>query len=107
MAHPHAGEQLLRIASPGTVERAIIRHHHEWFDGSGYPDGLSGDAISLEARLVAVADVYDALCSNRAYRTAWTRERTVELLRSESVTHFDTGCVEALLRAADVFEQEF
>jgi HD-GYP domain-containing protein (c-di-GMP phosphodiesterase class II) len=105
--HPHAGEQLMLVASTGTLERAIIRHHHEWFDGSGYPDGLHGGAIPLEARLVAVADVYDALCSNRAYRPAWSRERTVELLRAESGTHFDPRCVEALLRAVDLFETEF
>jgi HD-GYP domain-containing protein (c-di-GMP phosphodiesterase class II) len=105
--HPHAGEQLLMFASTGAIERAIIRHHHEWFDGSGYPDGLKGEAIPLEARLVAVADVYDALRSNRAYRAAWSRERTVELLRAEAGTHFDPHCVDALLRAADTFEREF
>jgi HD-GYP domain-containing protein (c-di-GMP phosphodiesterase class II) len=106
-SHPDAGERLLLIAGPGAVERAIIRHHHEWFDGSGYPDGLRGQAIPLEARLVAVADVYDALRSNRSYRPAWSRARTVELLRAETGTHFDPRCVESLLRVADTFEREF
>lgn len=66
-----------------------------------------GAAIPLEARLVAVADVYDALRSNRAYRTAWTRERTMWLLRNEAGTHFDPECVEAVLRVVGVFEREF
>jgi HD-GYP domain-containing protein (c-di-GMP phosphodiesterase class II) len=105
--HPDAGERLLAISRPGPIELAIIRHHHEWFDGSGYPDGLRGAAIPIEARLVAVADVYDALRSNRAYRTASTRERTEALLRAEAGTHFDPVCVEALLSVVDVFEREF
>ena len=56
---------------------------------------------------MAVADVYDALRSNRAYRPAWSRARTIELLQAESGTHFDPRCIEALLRVADTFEREF
>lgn len=105
--HPEVGEQVLVTSLSGGVERGVVRHHHEWFNGRGYPDGLEGDAIPLGARLVAVADVYDALRSNRAYRRAWTRERTTELLRAESGSHFDPQCVEAVLAVAERFEAEF
>lgn len=105
--HPEVGERMLVTSLSGGVERGVIRHHHEWFDGRGYPDGLAGDAIPLGARIVAVADVYDALRSNRAYRRAWTRERTVGLLRTEAGTHFDPACVDAVLAVAERFEAEF
>ena len=67
----------------------IIRYHHEKFDGSGYPDGLKGDNIPLEARIVAVADVYDALVSERSYKKAFSHSDACEILRRDSGTHFD------------------
>jgi HD-GYP domain-containing protein (c-di-GMP phosphodiesterase class II) len=62
----------------------IVRHHHEREDGSGYPDGLSGETIPLGARVVAVADVYDALTSERPYRRALTHAAALELLAVEA-----------------------
>ena len=62
--------------------RQIIRGHHERFDGTGYPDGLKGDEISLEGRILAVADAYDAMRSNRAYRKALTRAQAVSELKT-------------------------
>ena len=69
----------------------IARHHHEKWDGRGYPDGLKGEAIPLSARVVAVADVYDALRSPRVYKKAYTHEEAVDVMTGESPGHFDPG----------------
>jgi putative nucleotidyltransferase with HDIG domain len=71
--------------------------HHEKWDGSGYPRGLKGEEIPKAARIFAVADVYDALTSDRPYRKAWTKERTVAYIREQSGTHFDPAVVDAFL----------
>ncbi len=95
-AHTVRGWNIARRC-PQLVEAAeIIRSHHEKVDGSGYPDGLKGEAIPLEARIVAVADVWDALTWARAYKPAWPVEEAVALFRRDSGTHFDPGCVDAL-----------
>ncbi len=79
--------------------------HHEKFDGSGYPEGLSGEAIPLHGRIIAVADVFDALTSVRPYKKAWTLEDASKLLKENSGTHFDPKCIEAFFRAwNDVLE---
>jgi len=56
----------------------VVRHHHERWDGRGYPDGLAGEALPLPARIAAVADVWDALTSDRAYRAAWSAQRALD-----------------------------
>jgi HD-GYP domain-containing protein (c-di-GMP phosphodiesterase class II) len=95
--HPARGEQIvskisaLRNCLPG------IRHHHERLDGSGYPDGLSGDAITLEARIIAVADVFDAMTSDRPYRGPMSIEQALAIIRAESGVKLDTQVVRALL----------
>jgi len=99
--HAAAGEAILRPIDFGVPVATIIRHHHEKLDGSGYPDGLSGDEISLGSRVLAVIDVYDALVSDRPYRKAWTSEMALEHLRKEAGTSFDPAVVEAL---AEVLE---
>lgn len=76
--------------------RAIARSHHEHFDGSGYPDQLSGRKIPEEARIVHVADVYDALTSERPYKEAWAKERALADISEHVGTHFDPEIVEAL-----------
>jgi HD-GYP domain-containing protein (c-di-GMP phosphodiesterase class II) len=75
----------------------VIRQHHERYDGHGYPDGLVGEQISLAARIVAVADVWDALTSDRAYRTAWPPERALAHLEAGRGAHFDPRCLDAFL----------
>jgi HD-GYP domain-containing protein (c-di-GMP phosphodiesterase class II) len=75
-----------------------VRTHHERLDGSGYPHGAEGSLISLDSRILAVCDVYDALISTRVYRDAWSHEKAVDLLRKESGTSFDAKCVAALER---------
>jgi len=70
--------------------------HHERFGGGGYPDGIAGPAIPLEARIMTVCDVYDALISRRAYREPWSHERAIARIASETGTAFDPACVDAL-----------
>ncbi len=105
--HPERGDTMLAAAFNGVVERGVIRHHHERWDGSGYPDRLAAEAIPLEARIVAVADVYDALRSNRAYRPAWEREDAVSLIVEGAGTQFDPRCVAALHAVIDQWEAQY
>lgn len=73
----------------------IARHHHERFDGDGYPDRLVGRAIPLAARIAAVADVYDALISERPYKHAWSEDSAIEFVRQQAGTHFDPDVTDA------------
>jgi HD-GYP domain-containing protein (c-di-GMP phosphodiesterase class II) len=94
--HPVMGDDLLaELGYPGQIRRGV-RGHHERLDGTGYPDGLRGDALDLETRILAVADVWDALVSPRVYRPAWSRERAMALLVDEAPAAFDERCVDAL-----------
>jgi HD-GYP domain-containing protein (c-di-GMP phosphodiesterase class II)/putative methionine-R-sulfoxide reductase with GAF domain len=77
--------------------------HHEKWDGTGYPRGLKGEEIPLSARIFAVADVYDALTSDRPYRKAWTKEQALEYVRQQSGSHFDPQVVDAFLRSLGDF----
>jgi HD-GYP domain-containing protein (c-di-GMP phosphodiesterase class II) len=77
--------------------RHIAEHHHEAMDGSGYPHGLKGNKIPIEARIIAVADIFDALTSVRPYKSAWTNDRAFRYLRRLSRTKLDRDCVQALL----------
>lgn len=72
--------------------------HHEWWDGTGYPQGLKGEQIPLEARIFAVVDVYDALTSSRPYRPAWPRTQVLRHILAEAGTHFDPRVVEEFMR---------
>lgn len=94
-----------RIAEDSFLDMArdIAKCHHEKYDGSGYPAGLVGASIPLAARIAAVADVYDALASDRVYRKAWSHERTVAYIRENSGTHFDPDVVEVLAWKTDEF----
>lgn len=103
--HPTIGGQVLRrcegqVNAAGlsvfTVGIDIAEGHHEKFNGSGYPRGLSGDNIPLAARIVAVADVFDALTSKRPYKEAWPVEKALGLMRSESGKHFDPDVLLAM-----------
>ncbi len=97
--HPIIGYEILKD-SPSKFLRMgalIALGHHERFDGSGYPHGLLGDHIPLPARIVAVADVYDALTSARPYKTAWLAEDAIEYLKVHSGSHFDPAVVNAFL----------
>jgi putative two-component system response regulator len=86
-----------------TVAKEIAHWHHEKWDGSGYPDGLVGDAIPISARLMALADVFDALISKRVYKNAMTLEETRSIIEEGSGKHFDPDVTAAFLRAFEDF----
>jgi putative nucleotidyltransferase with HDIG domain len=96
--HPESGFRMLRELGFGESIRRLVLDHHERLDGTGYPRRINGTAISLDARILAVCDVYDALISNRVYREAWTHERAIALLHEEAGTKLDRRCVSALER---------
>ncbi|HWQ28608.1 MAG TPA: HD-GYP domain-containing protein [Dehalococcoidia bacterium] len=99
--HAARGDDIAsRVAALRPLRRAI-RHHHERWDGRGYPDGLAGDDIPLFARIIAVADTYDALTSPRPYRAALDREAALAELRRVRGEQLDPRCVDAFLRALD------
>jgi putative nucleotidyltransferase with HDIG domain len=103
--HPEVGEHILRPIQSLEAILPIVRHHHERWDGTGYPDGLCGKAIPLGARIVAVCDAYRAMSEDRPYRRALTEEEAQRELERGAGSHFDAHCVAALLRALDRREQ--
>ncbi len=95
--HPVYGYEMLRPIIYLRPALSIPHYHHERWDGSGYPEGLKGEAIPLEARIFAVVDAYDALTSDRPYRGAWSQEETVKYLRKQAGKEFDPTVVEKFL----------
>lgn len=102
--HTVIGAESLRKAAAKNVHGGfltmaydIARHHHEHFDGKGYPDGLAGEAIPLSARIVAVADVFDALTSRRVYKPAYDPELAYDLFQREQGAQFDPAIIQAFL----------
>lgn len=105
--HATIGYELLQGSSSRVLQAGaeIARGHHEKFDGSGYPQGLKGEDIPIFSRIVAVADVFDALTSERPYKKAWDVEAAVDFLKAGSGSHFDPACVTAFLNAWDDVQQ--
>jgi putative nucleotidyltransferase with HDIG domain len=100
-AHPEAGERMLSsVGEPDVL--AVVRSHHERFDGRGYPDGASGDSIPLPARIVAVADAFQAMIEPRPYRPARSKNAAIGELKANAGTQFDPRCVSALVGAVAV-----
>ena len=97
--HPEMGQAILSRVESLHHEANIVVSHHERLDGSGYPHGLRGDQIPLESRILAVADTYDVLVSNRPYRKAFDRERAVKILLEECGSHLWEPAVHALIRS--------
>ncbi|MBN1668048.1 MAG: GAF domain-containing protein [Anaerolineales bacterium] len=97
--HPAIGAEIMGNVRMLRSELPALAEHHERIDGQGYPNGLDGAQISLFGRIVAVADVFDALTSDRPYRAAMATEEVLDLLQRESGTHLDGFCVQALIRA--------
>jgi HD-GYP domain-containing protein (c-di-GMP phosphodiesterase class II) len=98
-AHPLIGFQILQHSPSKFVSLGaeIALSHHEKFDGNGYPRGARAGEIPLAARIVAVADVYDALTSWRPYKNAWSTEDALKYLRENKGTHFDPECIDAFI----------
>ena len=101
--HAVIGYEVLNASSSPLLKVAaeIAHTHHEKFDGSGYPRGLKGEDIPLFGRIVAVADVFDALTSERPYKKAWSIEQAKQLLKEGSGKHFDPACVDAFFTDFD------
>lgn len=87
--HTTHGMKILPNKAFFEMARAIAKHHHERWDGTGYPDKLTGENIPFAARMVAIADVFDALTSNRPYKQAWSFEKAIETLKQGAGTQFD------------------
>lgn len=110
--HAAAGAQMLKQASMVMADSRYLHigaeialTHHEWFDGSGYPNGLAGNDIPLSGRICALADVYDALTSRRPYKEAWSIERAIALIRQQAGTQFDPQVAQAFLAVIDECEK--
>ena len=99
MQHPLLGLEFLRDDSIPAGAKAVVRSHHERWDGSGYPSGLAGEEISLFARIAAVADVFDAITSERYHAPAVPKRHGVEIIRTGAGGAFDPVVVEAFLEA--------
>ncbi|MEO5332476.1 MAG: HD domain-containing protein [Magnetococcus sp. YQC-5] len=95
--HPELALKILGDNKSFETARQIAYSHHEKWNGSGYPQGLQGEEIPLPARIVAVADVFDALASDRPYKKAWSVEDAAQEIHNSSGSHFDPGVVEAFL----------
>ena len=110
--HPMIGSQALTTAQATlgassflSVACEIMETHHEKWDGSGYPDGLAGNDIPVSGRLMALADVYDALISERVYKPAFSHQQAREIIIEGSGSHFDPDVVEAFLALEDAFQE--
>jgi HD-GYP domain-containing protein (c-di-GMP phosphodiesterase class II) len=101
MQHPLLGLAFLHDDTISPAAKAVVRSHHERWDGSGYPTGLVGDEIPLFARVAAVADVFDAVTSQRHYAPAMDARHAIELIRAGSGSEFDPVVVDAFLDAVD------
>ncbi|MHB8766585.1 MAG: HD-GYP domain-containing protein, partial [Deferrisomatales bacterium] len=102
-AHTVIGYEILKGSPSKYLQTGSVLAlaHHARFDGAGYPGGLRGDEIPLMARIVAVADVYDALTSNRPYKEAWPVDEAVRYLQDQAGRQFDPACVDAFLAGLD------
>jgi putative nucleotidyltransferase with HDIG domain len=102
--HPAKGHQML-LATPGMLEAVldVCLHHHEKIDGSGYPEGLKGDQISLLARMGAICDVYDAITSNRPYKAGWCPAESLRRMAEWSKGHFDERLFAAFIKCIGIY----
>jgi len=108
--HTVVGEKVIEKIKKNSEEQAFLEHagifagtHHEKWDGSGYPRGLKGEEIPLQGRLLAIADVYDALVSNRPYKKAFTHEEAVKIITEGRGSHFDPVLTDLFLSVSDEF----
>jgi putative two-component system response regulator len=105
--HAKIGYEILNGSASRLMQAGaqIALSHHEKYDGSGYPNGLKGEEIPIYGRIIAVADVFDALTSSRPYKQAWPIEKAVAFLKDNSGKHFDPACVEAFFKDWDTILQ--
>ena len=105
--HPEIGYEIIKKSGVSIMAENIARYHHEKWDGSGYPCGLKGLEIPLEARIVSVVDVYDALRQKRVYKDGFTHEKAIEIIKNESGKSFDPNIVKIFLENEFKFERLF
>jgi putative two-component system response regulator len=110
--HAAEGEKIIDSIISESGNEAFLKNaklfagcHHEWWDGTGYPRGLKGADIPLQGRIMAIADVYDALISDRSYKSAFTHEKAVEIIKESSGSHFDPEIVNVFLEINDLFRE--
>jgi len=110
--HTHVGKQIMEKVEVLAMESEFLKYakifaasHHEWWDGTGYPNNLSGTDIPLLGRIMAIADVYDALVSVRPYKKAYPHEEAVEIIKKGSGTQFDPDLVKIFLKISDEFKE--
>jgi two-component system response regulator RpfG len=105
--HPLIGYEILQDSPSKYLQKGseIALAHHERFDGTGYPFELKGNEIPLSARIVALADVFDALTSVRPYKDAWSIDKALEYVQEESGKHFDPELVRVMLSMRDALEK--
>jgi putative two-component system response regulator len=110
--HVEYGEVVIEKIKKITTEREflnqakiLISTHHEKWDGSGYPNGLKGNEIPLQGRMMAIADVYDALTSDRPYKKAFPHEEAVDIILNDKNKHFDPDLVDVFLSVSDKFKE--
>lgn len=96
--HPEFAFRLLNSITFLRRALDIPHYHHEWYDGTGYPEGLKGEQIPLAARIFAIVDVWDALCSDRPYREGWSGDRVIRYLKKQTGTQFDPKVADAFLK---------
>jgi response regulator RpfG family c-di-GMP phosphodiesterase len=103
--HTNIGYEMLKHSNRTIIQTAsiIARQHHEKYNGGGYPSGIKGEDIHLYSRITAIADVFDALSSNRVYKSAWTTQRIVEFFKSERGEHFDPKLTDLFLENFNEF----
>jgi two-component system response regulator RpfG len=101
--HTQIGYEILKDSPSKFLKMGAIiaLNHHEKFDGTGYPNGKKGDKIPIEARIVAVAVVYDALVSDRPYKDAWTTQAAIDYMKNQRGIHFDPDCFDAFMEQLD------
>lgn len=101
--HADIGYQMLNVSDRPMLKTAatIAREHHEWWDGTGYPRGISGNEISLAGRVTAIADVFDALANQRCYKEAWQIDDVLDHIKKKSGTHFDPKLIDILFANID------
>ena len=99
--HPVLGEAVVHALSPDAEVERLVRHHHERWDGRGYPDGLAGERIPLGARVIAACDAFDAMTSTRAYRPARATVPALAEIARGAGSQFDAAAAAALVMAVD------
>jgi putative nucleotidyltransferase with HDIG domain len=97
--HPEIGARILEPIEAYADVIPMVLQHHEKYNGKGYPNGIAGEEISMGARIMAVADVYDAVVSDRPYRQGWIEEKAIKMIKEEAGEHFDPNVVDAFLTA--------